>query len=204
MTAEVDVDENDIVLVKIGDTATIEIDALPNSTYKGVVIEVGHSASSSSTAASTLSQTTTFNVKIRLIDREPQLRPGMSCNVEIHTATHSNVIAVPLQSVTSREGEMKVNDSNMDNAGGGPPSISKVIDETKSINNGIPQTIVFIRKNNVATIRKVTIGISDMGYVEILSGLNENEEIISGSYQAISKLLAEGTKVIEEKVLQHK
>ncbi|MDR0926245.1 MAG: efflux RND transporter periplasmic adaptor subunit [Ignavibacteria bacterium] len=197
MNAEVDVDENDIVLVKLGDTATIEIDALPDKVYKGYVIEVGHSASGGASATSASTQTTTFSVKIRLLDQEAKLRPGMSCNVDIQTAKHINVVSVPLQAITSRDGEMSAEfNIPTDNDDG----IEKVVsDKGHNTEKEAPKTIVFVRSNGVAATKEVKIGISDMGFVEILSGLREGDEVVSGSYQAISKLLAVGTKITEDK-----
>ena len=193
MNAEVDVDENDIVLVKIGDTANIEIDAIPNKIFKGVVIEVGHSASKNAmqTAAN---QTTTFGVKIRLLETGIELRPGMSCNVEIETTTRTNVLSVPLQSVTSREGELK-----SDTLASLSDNDFKVQEEKKSVGDKTPKTIIFVKDGDKAKIKKIEIGISNIGYVEVLSGLNENEIIVSGSYQAVSKLLVDGSKIKEEK-----
>nr|MDA3843602.1 efflux RND transporter periplasmic adaptor subunit [Candidatus Kapabacteria bacterium] len=100
MNAEVEVDENDIILVSIGDTCEIEIDAFPDSLYTGEVIEIGHSAMLSSLGSQ--DQVTNFKVTIRLSDIEPRLRPGMSCNVDIETETHEDIVALPLQAVTVR------------------------------------------------------------------------------------------------------
>ncbi len=192
MNAEVEVAENDIILVNIGDTASIEIDALPDKIYKGVVVEVGHSAIS---AANTVQdQTTNFSVKIRLIDKEIKLRPGMSCNVEIYTEVHQNVLSVPLPAVTTRDKplETSVNDAERG-------SVQKLENNKAAVDIKKPQTCVFIKDNNKAKLVNVEIGISDRGYVEILSGLKEKEQIISGSYQAVSKLLQDGALVTEEK-----
>jgi HlyD family secretion protein len=134
-------------------------------------------------------------VKIRLIEVEGELRPGMSCNVEIQTATRTNVLSVPLQSVTSREGELKTDileDNDNDNL--------KVQKEKKSIGAKIPNTIIFVKDGDKAKVKEIVIGISNIGYVEVLSGLDEGEVIISGSYQAVSKLLADGSKIKEENV----
>ena len=198
MNAEVDVDENDIVSVKIGDTALVEIDAITNKIFKGVVVEVGHSASKNSITTTT-NQTTTFGVKIRLIEIEGELRPGMSCNVEIQTETKSNVLSVPLQSVTSREGELQ-----SDTLASFSDNDYKVEEEKKIVGTKTPKTIIFIKDGEKAKIREVEIGISNIGFVEILSGLKEGEIIISGSYQAVSKLLSDGSKIKEEVIASKK
>jgi HlyD family secretion protein len=190
MNAQVDVDENDITLVKLGDTANVEIDAIPNKIYRGVVIEVGHSASSG-TSTSAATTTTTFSVKIRLIDSEPLLRPGMSCNVEIHTAKHTDVLSVPLQAVTSREGELQQNDVLQNEE----PGTHKVEQKKVEVSTITPTTIVWVPDGNKAKSKIVKIGISDMGYIEILEGLSDGEQIISGNYQAVSKLLTDGATI---------
>jgi len=202
MNAEVDVDENDIVLVKVGDTATVEIDAFAEKIYKGIVVEVGHSASGGAAAgAATASQTTTFRVKIRLLDSENKLRPGMSCNVEIHTARHENVLSVPLQSVTSRDDEK--NNSNLEDSENTAQQNIKTNENTRTERQN-PTTIVFVRNGDIVNQREVKIGISDMGFIEIISGLSEGEEVVSGSYQAISRLLSDNSKVKEEEKIAAK
>jgi HlyD family secretion protein len=190
MNAMVDVDENDIILVKVGDTATIEVDAILEKTYKGVVVEVGHSAKAA-TAVGT-NQTISFTVKIRLIDAELKLRPGMSCNVEIQTEKKENVLAVPLQAVTSRENKLQTDVKNTQRG-----EISKQENSQNPLNK--PTTMVFLAKGDKAETRNVEVGISDMGFIEIISGLKEGEKIVSGSYQAVSKLLENGSKIQEEK-----
>lgn len=182
MNAVVDVDENDIVYVKIGDTAFVELDAIPDRKFKGVVLEISHSAKVS--GLGTQNEVTNFEVKIRLLERDARFRPGMSCNVEIQTETRHNVLSVPLQSVTIRDLGMNVPDENNN----GP-------DEKPSLSKARPQQIVFILEGDKAKMRKVETGISDKGYIEIISGLSLGEKVISGSYQAVSKLLTDGTKV---------
>ena len=101
MNAWVDVDENDVALIGIGDTARVRVDGLPNTTLRGVVYEISHSATVS--AAGTQEEVVNFQVRIRLVDRDARMRPGMSCNVDIETETKSDVLSVPIQSVTVRQ-----------------------------------------------------------------------------------------------------
>ena len=103
MEAIVDVDENDVVLVSIGDTAKIELDAFKNITYNGVVTQIANSAKT--TAAGTQEEVVNFAIKIALNDFNAQVRPGMSCNADIEVETKNNVLAVPIQSVTARSEE---------------------------------------------------------------------------------------------------
>ncbi len=182
MNAVVDVDENDIVYVKLGDTAYVELDAIPDRKFKGVVLEISHSAKVSSVG--TQNEVTNFEVKIRLLERDTRFRPGMSCNVEIQTETRQNVLSVPLQSVTIRD--LGMNSFNENETGP---------DEKPTQSKSRPQQIVFTLEGNKAKMRKVETGISDKGYIEIISGLSLGEKVISGSYQAVSKLLTDGTKV---------
>lgn len=187
MNAEVEVDENDIAMVSIGDTTNIEVDALSFQKYKGVVIEIGHSAISS--AQGTQDQVVNFKVKVRILDKEPKLRPGMSCNVEIITETRSNVLSAPLQAITVRDENInRTPDLTMEEDQNNTKPKTKMSDK--------PQSIVFIYSKGVAVLRKVETGISDNGFIEILSGLNENEKIISGPFMAVSKQIENGAKVV--------
>jgi HlyD family secretion protein len=186
MNAVVEVDENDVVLIDLGDTCEIEIDAFPNKTFKGQVIEIGHSAIVTSTG--TQDQVTKFQVKVRLFDKDIKLRPGMSCSVDIKTETKYNVLSIPLGAVTVRaiEKESDVKD--------GKWGIEKEEIE-KEVNEADIQSVVFSKKGNIAKQKNIKTGISDNGFIEVKSGLNDNEEIISGSYTAVSKLLKDSSKI---------
>jgi len=188
MNTKVDVDENDIVLINVGDTASIEIDAFPDKIFKGIVKEIGHSAKIS--AQSSQDQVTNFEVKIRLLDLDPKMRPGMSCNVDIETETHYDVIAVPLQSVTVRLG--------MDAMGDESKSKIRKVNADKDNSNDKPQSIVFVVDGKKVISANVETGISDEGYIEIKTGLKADEEIVTGSFSAISKELYDGAKITKE------
>ncbi len=184
MNAWVDVDENDVALINIGDTARVRVDGLPNTTLRGVVYEISHSATVS--AAGTQEEVVNFQVRIRLIDRDTRMRPGMSCNVEIETETKSDVLSVPIQSVTVRQdAEVEKNDED--------PRVQ----QKKPAGSGStrPQSIVWIYNGSSVSSRSVATGISDDGYIEILSGLKPGEKIVASPYQAISKLLTNGAPV---------
>jgi HlyD family secretion protein len=190
MNAVVEVDENDIVLIKKGDTAKIEIDALPDIDFKGVVVEIGHSAIV--TAGISQDQSTNFKVKVRLINPNPRLRPGMTCNADITTETKYDVMAVPLQSVTIRR-DIKETSDDME--------IKKVDKkkEQKETKDKVPM-VVFVKNKEKAKMVSVNTGISDEGYIEITSGLKGEEEVVSGSFQAISKELSDGCLIkLEDK-----
>ena len=183
MNAWVDVDENDIVFVKIGDTARIRVDAMPDEELIGYVYEIGHSAKTS--AAGTQEEVTNFEVRIRIIDKDKRLRPGMSCSVEISTETHPNVLSVPLQSVTVRS--MQATEPEISSG-----SIQQQ-EEKKKSNSKRPPSVIFLKNGDKAKMVKVETGLSDHGFIEIKKGLKVGQEIISGSFQAINKLLQDGS-----------
>ena len=185
MNAWVDVDENDVALISIGDTARVRVDGLPNTTLRGVVYEISHSATVS--AAGTQEEVVNFQVRIRLIDRDARMRPGMSCNVDIETETKSDVLSVPIQSVTVRQDA-----STTDNGEQDPR-----VEQKKSASSAArrPESIVWVYGGSSVASRVVTTGISDDGYIEILSGLKPGEKIVASPYQAISKLLTNGAAV---------
>ncbi len=182
MEASVDVDENDVVLVSIGDTTRIKVDAFGDRIFKGIVKEIGNSAITS--GLGTQEQVVNFDVKIKLTDLDQKLRPGMSCNADIETETKDNVISVPIQSVTARS-----NTPNQNNPGeeGNPNQATKKTEKVKEI--------VFIVDNNKAKSVEVKTGISDNNFIEVESGLKGGEKVVSGSYRAISRELSDGSNV---------
>jgi HlyD family secretion protein len=196
MEAVVEVDENDVVLVSVGDTALVSVDAFSDEEFKGVVSQIGNSAQSS--GFGTQEQVVNFEVKIKLIDIDPKLRPGMSCNSDIETETVFDVISVPIQSVTVRtdlpeESSDSTETGNKNNNG----------HNNDNGNNGKrnePQEVVFLVENGESKIMQVKAGISDDNYLEIKDGLEGGEEVVSGSYRVISRELEDGSKVrVEEK-----
>jgi HlyD family secretion protein len=186
MEAVVDVDENDVVLVSVGDTANVTVDAFGDKVFHGVVTEIGNSAKSE--GFGTQEQVVNFSVKIKLIDLDPNLRPGMSCNSDIETETVKNVLSVPIQSVTARTDIPVKNDSLK----------AEMNDKNENGNkmmNKKPKEVVFLVNSGKAKMVVVETGISDDNYLEIKSGLKEGEEVVSGSYRAISRELNDGSVV---------
>ncbi len=188
MVAVVDVDENDVVLVSIGDTAKIKVDAFPGKVFKGVVYEIGNTAKSK--GLGTQEEVVNFEIKIRILDSNVDLKPGMSCNAEIMTDTRTNVVAVPIQSVTIR-GKEAISKENENSDEEGMITIEKKKEEAdlKALEG------VFIVENNKAKFVKVKTGISDDTYIEIIEGLKGGEEVVTGSYRAISRDLKDGSNV---------
>ncbi len=184
MEAIVDIDENDIPLISLNDTAKIKVDAFGDKIFRGIVTQIGNSAKS--TGLGTQEQVVNFEVRIKLIDLDENLRPGMSCDGTIETETKKNVLSVPIQSVTARS---DINPSNQsDNS------------NNEKTNNNKLQEIVFLVDNGMAKVAKVKTGISDDYYIEIIEGLKEEQEIITGNYKAISRDLKDGSLIqIESK-----
>mgnify|MGYP000411489731 CR=1 FL=1 len=190
MNAEIDVDENDVVMISVGDTARVRIDAFPNRVFRGYVYQMGNSAKRAATG--TQEEVVNFAIKIRLIDTDARLRPGMSCDVDIETETRPNTIAVPLQSVTIRKPQEKEGGEAL--AANTQKQESAKKKAAESAANKPPQ-VVFIKEDNKAKMVRVETGISDGGYIEILNGVKEGQTVISGNFRAISKELEDGTLV---------
>jgi len=188
MECQVEVGETDVTYVKIGDTARIQIDAFPDVIFDGYVYEIANTAKTKGTG--TQEEVVNFIVKIRILNKGYDLRPGMSCTVDIEVDTRDNVLTVPIQSVTTREEEP----TSFSVAEGGPENLTTE-KETKGIKKNKPKEIVFVVENGVSKKREVKTGISDAEYIEIVSGLNEGEEVVKGSFKAITKDLDDGTKV---------
>lgn len=188
MEARVEVDENDVVLVSLGDTAKVKVDAFGDKRFTGIVTQIGNSAKSS--GFGTQEQVVNFEVRIRLINPETTLRPGMSCNADIETETVFDVVSVPIQSVTSRDKSFNKKEEETD----GPD-----VKVDKKQNDKI-QEVVFIIEGNKAKQVNVTTGISDDNYIHIKSGLKGGEKVVNGSYRAISRDLKDGSLVkVDEK-----
>lgn len=185
MEARVEVDENDVVLVSIGDTTDIEVDAFKNKKFKGIVTQIGNSAQTK--GLGTQDEVVNFEVRIKIIDPDSQLRPGMSCDADIKTETRKNVLSVPIQTVTARLDKPAKADSENEGESVQPTSANS--------SKNKPKEVVFIIENGKAKKVEVETGISDDSFIEIKKGLKENQEVITGPYRAISKELEDGTLV---------
>ncbi len=207
---KVEVDETDVVNVNIGDTAKIELDAIPNTEYRGLVAEIAHSATTK--GLGTQEQVTNFIVEIAVIGQDERFRPGMSATVDIITDVREAALAVPIQALTARS-------PLEESAEVVPPKKGK--EETPPAENPADrkmpavklQDVVFVVKTPADTLdpqdktlikkpggqlvakRPVKIGISSDTHFEILEGLMEGEEIVIGPYKAISKDLKDKTLI---------
>ena len=185
MEVQVDVSENDVLRVGLNDPVEIEVDAYLDKKFRGKVTEIANSATNSGTGALTTDQVTNFVVKIgidqtsyhQLIrpDAPFPFRPGMSSSVEITTNTEKETLNVPIQAVTTRENE-KEEDSDQ----------KKKDKKVKKV-----KEVVFLYNGGTAKMVEVKTGIQDDNYIQIISGLSEGEEIVTGPYSAVSRKLKE-------------
>lgn len=207
MEARVDLGENDVLLIAPNQTAQLEVDAFKDRKFKGIVTEVANSSNDSSTqtaaSGSANQDATKFQVKIRLQEKE-QFKPGMSVTAEISTRFRTNVLTVPIASVTTRLPKEKDKDKK-DNKLAAEPSAgngtntctTNTIAGSESKPKGPPKPIevVFLKEGERAKMVPVKIGISDDNYWEITQGLSEGQEVISGGYRAISRDLEDNKKI---------
>jgi len=190
MEALVNVDENDIVSVSIGDTANIEVDALPDQTFKGEVTEIANSATISGSGSA--DQKTEFEVKISLFDPGDQLRPGMTASADITTDVKESVLHIPIQSVAVRTPEQLEKREPED---GTAMANETPEHEYRPDKDGFVE-VVFCVKNGVIRAAQVKPGIQSETDIQIVDGLTEDDEIVTGSYRAISKDLFDGSIVV--------
>ena len=210
MEARVNVNENDVVNVKVGDTAQISVDAYPDRKILGTVREIASAALTKN--AGTQEEVTNFEVKIRVSDRSVRLRPGMSATADIETDTVQNALAVPIQSVTVRSSDSTLSPEEREKK-----TVERAAREKSEGDNRADltdeaaakrrereereklQRVVFIHDGDHVRMQKVETGIADNSYIEIKSGLKPGDVVVSGSYTAISRKLKDGAKVQLEK-----
>ena len=195
MEALVDVDENDIVNVSLGDRAAIEVDALPGVTFAGEVTEIANSAKVA--AQGTTDQKTEFEVKIAIEDPGSQLRPGMTASADIVTEVRPDVLGVPIQSVAVRTPAQILAGEDDEAAKGedeGAPSEPVTDPRFTPDKDGFVQ-VVFVAEDGVVAARQVKTGIQSDSHIEVLDGLTPGDRIVIGSYRAISRDLRDGSKI---------
>lgn len=208
MEVSVEVNENDIVRVHNGDTSAIEVDAYLGRKFKGVVTEIANSANTSGVTAE---QVTNFVVKIRILQESymdlltsnnniAPFRPGMSATVDVQTKKVSNVITVPIQSVTTRSDSTAFKEKNKQKGGEEDGDIVVKNENDKTQNNDalikIEECVfVYNAAEGKVQLVKVKTGIQDNNYIEITSGVKAGDEVISAPYSAIAKELKDNDKV---------
>jgi HlyD family secretion protein len=204
MEVEVDVNENDIVKIKVGDLAQVEVDAYLKKQFKGIVTSISNSASADLTA----DQVTNFKVKVRILKESYQdllegkpdsyspFRPGMTATVDIITKTKNKVLAVPISSVVIKSDTLPVKKTD--------PDDKENEEEEKVIKNDKKLECVFVKVGDKAKIRIIKTGIQDDSNIEVVSGLKKGDVVITGPYTTVSKELNSGDKITTDKVEEKK
>ena len=183
MEAQVNVDENDIMSIALGQEAEIDVDALPGQPLKGVVSEIGSSAVSQGTG--TTDQKTEFEIKISILNPPKTLRPGMTASANITTKVNDNALSVPLQAVAARSvDQLAMKGEKRKDAEG----------RYKADKDGFVEVVFCVEKGK-AVAKQVKTGIQGEDLIEVTDGLKEGDEIVTGSYRAISKDLNNGAVV---------
>ncbi len=199
ITAEVKVDETDIVNVQMNQPADVTVDAIPNKTFKGHVIEIGNTAILRSTGLAASQSTSSsqeakdFKVVVALDNPPDELRPGLSCTAKITTATRARALTVPIQALTIRQkGDLDAKAAN------GAATAVKLDPAAEKARKEEVQG-VFVIANNKAEFRKVETGITGATDIEVTGGLKDGDEIVTGTYQVIRTLRNEAQVKVDNK-----
>jgi len=205
MEVRVDVGENDVSKVRLGDSATIEVDAFNDRKFTGVVTQIATSnngASTQSDLTNTSTDVTNYKVYIRLNPdsykdligpkRRFPFRPGMSASADIQTKTHTNVLSIPINAVTTREKTDSSGNAISGNSGGNNQA---GIDNSTSGDNDLDIVVFVVQADGKVKKQKVKTDIQDINYIEITDGLKEGDEVVTGPYDVVSKTLKSGDKV---------
>jgi len=181
LETQVKVDETDVARLAVGDSASIEMDAFPDTTFVGKVVEISNSSVQNPTAAATGGdQAIDYAVKVQLLNPPPETRPDFSATAKIVTDVRKHVLSIPIIALTVREQQAAPNADSAQIVLGKKP--------TKQIAQPDVEGVFVVGKDNHVTFRPVKIGIAGEEYFEVLSGLQEGDRIVAGSYQAIKEL----------------
>jgi HlyD family secretion protein len=204
MEVRVNVNENDIVRVHLGDTAIIDVDSYSNQNkeFRGIVTLIANTAKDKASADAI----TEFEVRVLILSSSYQdlvkagnrfpFRPGMTASVDIITTRKENALSVPLAAVTTRNpDEEKENEGNKDKNGNGPDNSQPTGQQKKPQPEKEQKTVIFVNDKGVAKMVEVKTGISDYDNIEILSGAGDSTEVITGPFLAVSKRLKDGEKI---------
>ena len=202
ITAEVKVDETDIVNVRLNQAADITIDAIPSKTFKGHVTEIGNTAilrstgQAASQSAISSQEAKDFKVVIAMDNPPDEVRPGLSCTAKIVTATRPSTLTIPIQALTVRQrGDLEAKPAN-----GGPAEAAPKLDPAAEKLKKEELQGVFVISGGKAQFRKVDTGITGDTDIEVLNGLKEGDEIITGTYQVIRTIRNETPVKVDNKV----
>jgi HlyD family secretion protein len=204
ITAEIKVDESDIVNVKLNQLADVTIDAIPNRTFKGHVTEIGNTAIVRSTGVAASQSATSnqeakdFKVVVALDNPPEEVRPGLSCTAKITTATRQQIVTIPIQALTVREkGDLEKKPDQS-------AAQAATVDPAKEKANKEEIQGVFVVSGARAEFHKVETGITGVTDIEVVSGLNPGDEIVTGTYQVIRTLRNRGQVKVDNRVTQQK
>jgi HlyD family secretion protein len=195
--AQLKVDETDIVNLSLGDVAQIKVDALPDVVFEGEVTEIGNSPIDSTSSSQ---EAKDFKVIVTLKAPSSLLRPGMSCTGDITTNTKRNVIAIPIQALTSRDvevdkdGQYHMPDLGKMNKG----TVARAASNKENAQKKELEGVFVITENKIARFRPIKTGITGESEIEVIENLKENEEIVSGSYQTL-RTIKDGAPIKIEK-----
>ena len=203
MEVLVDVNENDVVTINIGDTTEIEIDAFPDSVFYGLVSEIAHTAQNINMGGQ--QQVTNFKVKVKIFDPPKRIRPGMSSTVNIISETIKNTISIPIQALTSRpENYKELNANKKDSKKWEDQEGNKSYSD---LNESIDVVFILVESfdgeiaskgEKYAIVNPVNVGLSSEDYYSVKTGLKENDLIVTGRFRVLSKELQHGMKVLYE------
>ncbi len=208
ITAEVKVDETDIVNVHLGQPAEVTIDAIPKKVFHGTVSEIGDNAIVRSTGVATSQQTTAseeakdFKVVVTVTDPPQDLRPGLSTTAKITTASRSSVLAIPIQALSVRTTAQLEQEKSTP---GSVHAAAPMPKETASRNSNGKDPLqdvqgVFVIRNKKAEFVPITTGITGTGDIEVLNGLKDGDEVITGSYKVLRTLRSGSSVKIDNSV----
>ncbi|MBR2648386.1 MAG: efflux RND transporter periplasmic adaptor subunit [Sediminibacterium sp.] len=214
----VDVGENDIPKVKLGDTAIVEVDAYSNRKFKGLVYKIANPTSSSAlTGGSSTTEVTNYKVHIRLLPdsysdlvikgKSFPFRPGMTASADIQTKSHNNVLSVPLNAVTTRDPKDSSNTSKNDKKEKKDENVKSDAPKSVTAGDNLQEVVFVLQKDNKVKQVKVKTAIQDLNNIEIVEGLKEGDEVVTGPYSTVSKTLKEGTlvkKTAKDKLFEEK
>jgi HlyD family secretion protein len=180
LQTKVKVDETDVVRIKLGDSTVIQLDAFPDTTFVGKVVEISNSSVRGATTAATGDQAVDYEVTIELINAPSETRPDLSATAKIVTDTRTQVLTIPIIALTVREDSaLAAGDQPVAVGGGAAP---------RPIGKRDIEGVFIANPDNTVTFRPVKVGIAGDRYFEVISGLEKGERIVGGTYQAIREL----------------
>jgi HlyD family secretion protein len=191
MLVRADVDETDVVDVRLGQKATITVDAFPDTTFAGTIVEIGNTAKR--TSASAVEGQTNFEVEVVFDETVPQIRPGMTADVEIETATHANTLGVPIQAVVVRTARELAEGSKKGRGRRGADAVAAASDSVEKAKDA-EITGVFVGRDGAAAFVPVETGLASETTIEIFGDVVEGDRVVSGPYKALRELKP-GTKL---------